>query len=89
MAPPLMIAARGILRPAMWQPTCHYPWSGGGGGIRAITCVRLFSLTQVGRLVLSDLVPFTRVINIMKLLYLFEAEMPSESSIQTFFFNPP
>lgn len=73
----------------MWQPTCHCPWSGGGGGIRAITCVHLFSLTQVGRLVLSDLVPFTRVIDIMKLLYLFEAEMPSESSIQTFFFNPP
>lgn len=68
----------------MWQPTCHCPWSG-GGGIRAITCVHLFSLTQVGRLVLSDLVPFTRVIDIMKLLYLFQAEMPSESSIQTFF----
>lgn len=68
----------------MWQPTCHCPWSGGGGGIRAITCVHLFPLTQVARLVLSDLVPFTRVIDIMKLLYLFEAEMPSESSIQTF-----
>lgn len=69
----------------MWQPTCHCLWSGGGGGIRAITCVHLFSLTQVARLVLSDLVPFTRVIDIMKLLYLFEAEMPSESSIQSFF----
>jgi hypothetical protein len=70
----------GNLRPAMWQPTCHCPWSG-GGGIRAITCVHLFSLIQVGRLVLSDLVPFARVIDIMKLLYLFQAEMPSESSI--------
>lgn len=49
----------------------------------SLVCI-FSSLTQVGRLVLSDLVPFTRVIDIMKLLYLFEAEMPLESSIQTF-----
>lgn len=42
------------------------------------------SLTQVWRLVLSDLVPFTQVIDIINLQYLFQAEMPSESSIQTF-----
>lgn len=89
MAPPLMIAAEVSCRMPCGSP----PVTALGVGVEeeyglSPVCI-FFPLTQVGRLVLSDLVPFTRVIDIMKLLYLFEAEMPSESSIQTFFFNPP